>query len=112
LNEGIYISKRLEVEEIDEDAAKRMPRNLFRGGYVPHSLVSKRVKIPPVLFSRIGAEADSGRVSIVRGNLKSLRRSLARSKSEPVVGYAKRQSSVHLEKFDVSMGAYKRRITP
>jgi len=56
---------------------------------VPRSLVSKRVKIPPVLFTRIGAEADSGRVSLVRGNLKSLRRSLARSKSEPVVGYAK-----------------------
>ncbi len=30
MNEGIYISKRLEVEEIDEDAAKGMPRNLFR----------------------------------------------------------------------------------
>ncbi len=77
---------------------------------MPRSLVSKRVKIPPVLFSRIGAEADSGRVSLVRGNLKSLRRSLARSKSEPVVGYAKRRSSVHLEKFDASMGAYKREI--
>jgi hypothetical protein len=55
---------------------------------VPRSLVSQGVKIPPVLFARIGAEADSGRVSHVSANLKSLRRSLARSKSEPVVGYA------------------------
>ncbi len=28
---GIYISKRLEVLEIDEDAAKGMPRILMRG---------------------------------------------------------------------------------
>jgi hypothetical protein len=69
--------------------SKRMPRNLFRGESVPRSLISQRVKIPLVLFTRIGAEADSGRVSLVRGDLKSLRRSSARSKSEPVVGYAK-----------------------
>jgi hypothetical protein len=56
---------------------------------VPRSLISQRVKIPPVLFTRIGVEANSGRVSLVRGNQKSLRLSLARSKSEPVVGYAK-----------------------
>jgi len=55
---------------------------------VPRSLVAQRVKIPPVPFTRIGAEANSGRVSLVRGNLKSLRQSLARSASEPVVGYA------------------------
>ncbi|MBE9573857.1 MAG: hypothetical protein IMF20_01855, partial [Proteobacteria bacterium] len=55
---------------------------------VPRSLISKRVKIPPVLFTRIGVEANSGRVSLVRGNLKSLRLSLARSTSEPEVGYA------------------------
>jgi len=66
----------------------RMPPNSFGGGSVPRSLVSKRVKIPPVLFTRIGAEANSGRVSLVRGNLKSLRPSLARSISEPEVGYA------------------------
>jgi len=57
-------------------------------GGVPRSLISKRVKIPPVLFTRIGAEANSGRVSLARGNLKSLRLSLARSRSEPEVGYA------------------------
>jgi len=57
-------------------------------GSVPRSLISKRVKIPPVLFTRIGAEANSGRVSLARGNLKSLRLSLARSRSEPEVGYA------------------------
>jgi hypothetical protein len=55
---------------------------------VPRNLIAQRVKIPPVLFTRIGAEADSGRVSLVRGNLKSLRLSLARSASEPEVGYA------------------------
>ena len=55
---------------------------------MPRNLVSQRVKIPPVPFTRIGAEADSGRVSLVRGNLKSLRRSLARSESEPAVGCA------------------------
>jgi hypothetical protein len=71
---------------------------------VPRSLISQRVKIPPVLFTRIGVEANSGRVSLVRGNLKSLRRSLARSKSEPVVGYAKRRPSSTLGKFDASMG--------
>ena len=57
-------------------------------GGVPRSVIAQRVKIPPVLFTRIGAEADSGRVSLARGNLKSLRRSLARSESEPEVGYA------------------------
>jgi len=56
-----------------------------------------------VLFTRIGVEADSGRVSLVRGNLKSLRRSLARSTSEPVVGYAKRRPSSTLGKFDAVM---------
>ena len=55
---------------------------------MPRNLISKRVKIPPVLFTRIGAEADSGRVSLARGNLKSLRRYSARSESEPEVGYA------------------------
>jgi hypothetical protein len=70
---------------------------LFKAGwYVPRSLVSQRVKIPPALFTRICVEANSGRVSLVRGNLKSLRRSLARSKSEPVVGYAKRRPFVTL----------------
>ena len=63
-------------------------RNLCGEESVPRSLVTQRVKIPPVPFTRIGAEADSGRVSLMRGNLKSLRRSLARSASEPVVGYA------------------------
>ena len=65
-----------------------MHLNSFGCGAVPRSLVSQRVKIPPVLFTRIGAEADSGRVSLARGNLKSLRQSSARSKSEPEVGYA------------------------
>jgi hypothetical protein len=36
--------------------------------------------------------------------LKSLRWSLARSTSEPVVGYAKRRPSTSLGKFDASMG--------
>jgi hypothetical protein len=71
---------------------------------VPRNLVTQRVKIPPVPFTRIGAEADSGRVSLVRGNLKSLRQSSARSKSEPEVGYAKRQPSCHLGKFNASIG--------
>ncbi len=71
---------------------------------VPRKLINRRVKIPPVLFTRIGAEANSGRVSLVRGNLKSLRRSSARSKSEPEVGCAKRRPSRHLGKFDASMG--------
>jgi len=56
--------------------------------WMPRSLISQRVKIPHVPFTRIGAEADSGRVSLVRGNLKSLRQSSARSGSEPEVGYA------------------------
>jgi hypothetical protein len=64
-----------------------MPQNLFRVWTVPRSLVSQKVKILPVLFTRISAEADSGRVSHVSANLKSLRRSSARSESEPVVGY-------------------------
>ncbi|RCV65133.1 hypothetical protein C5S53_05340 [Methanophagales archaeon] len=71
---------------------------------MPRSLISKRVKIPPVLFTRIGVGANSGRVSLVRGDLKSLRRSLARSKSEPVVGYAMRRPSSTLGKFDATMG--------
>ncbi|MDI6811854.1 MAG: hypothetical protein QMD80_09390, partial [archaeon] len=41
-----------------------------------------------MLFTCIGAEANSGRVSLVRGNLKSLRRSSVRSESEPEVGCA------------------------
>jgi len=61
----------------NRNTANGMPRNLFRGGGVPRSLISKRVKIPPVLFTRIGAEANSGRVSLARGNLKSLRPYLA-----------------------------------
>jgi hypothetical protein len=65
-----------------------MPRNLFRVWGVPRSLIAQRVKILPVLF-----------------------RSLARSTSEPVVGYAKRRPSFTLGKFDASMGAYKRKIT-
>ncbi|MEA2051923.1 MAG: hypothetical protein U9O90_03750, partial [Euryarchaeota archaeon] len=40
---------------------------------VPRSSIAQRVKIPSVLFTRIGAEANSGRVSLARGNLKSLR---------------------------------------
>ena len=41
------------------------------------------------LFSKkFCAEADSGRVSLVIGNLKSLWQSSARSKSEPEGGYA------------------------
>ncbi len=71
---------------------------------MPRSLISQRVKIPPVLFTRIGVEANSGRVSLVGGNLKSLRRSLARSTSEPEVGCAKRRPSLHLWEFDASMG--------
>jgi hypothetical protein len=70
---------------------------------VPRKLISQKVKIPPALFTRIGAEANSGRVSLARGNLKSLRRSLARSKSEPEVGCAKRRPSCHLGKFNASM---------
>jgi len=66
-----------------------MPPISLGGGGVPRKLINRRVKIPPVLFTRIGAEVNSGRVSLVRGYLKSLRRSLARSASEPVVGYAK-----------------------
>jgi hypothetical protein len=65
-----------------------MPRNLFRWWSVPRSVIAQGVKIPPVLFTRIGAEANSGRVSHVSANLKSLRLSLARSESEPEVGYA------------------------
>nr|CBH36730.1 hypothetical protein BSM_02070 [uncultured archaeon] len=83
-----------------------MPRNLFRVWCVPRSLIAQRVKIPSVLFTRIGAEANSGRVSLARGNLKSLRLSLARSTSEPVVGYAKRRPSCTLGKFNASMGWY------
>jgi hypothetical protein len=71
---------------------------------VPRNLIRQWVKIPPVLFTSIGAEANSGRVSLARGNLKSLRRSSARSASEPVVGYAKRRPSLHLGKFNASMG--------
>ena len=67
---------------------KGMHPNLFGCGCVPRKLINRKVKIPPVLFTRIGIEANSGRVSLVRGNLKSLRLSLARSTSEPVVGYA------------------------
>ena len=85
--------------------------SLERKCSVPRSLISQKVKILPVLFTRIGVEANSGRVSFVRGNLKSLRRSLARSTSEPVVGYAKRRPSSTLGKFDASMGTYKRKIT-
>jgi len=81
-----------------------MPRNLFRWWAVPRSLISKGIKIPPVLFTRIGVEADSGRVSLARGNLKSLRQSSARSTSEPVVGYAKRRPSSTWGKFDASVG--------
>jgi hypothetical protein len=81
-----------------------MHLNSFGCGGVPRKLISRRVKIPHVLFTRIGAEADSGRVSLVRGNLKSLRRSSARSESEPEVGYAKRRPSLHLGKSDASMG--------
>ena len=88
-----------------------MHPNSFGCGGVPRNLIRQMVKIPPVLFTRIGAEANSGRVSLVRGNLKSLRRSLARSTSEPVVGYAKRRPSVTLGKFDASMGTDKRGIT-
>jgi hypothetical protein len=56
------------------------------------------------LFSKkFYAEANSGRVSHVSANLKSLRRSLARSASEPVVGYAKRRPSSTLGKFDATM---------
>jgi len=55
---------------------------------VPRNLISQGIKVPPVLFTRIGAGANSGRVSLARGNLKSLRRSSARSKSEPVAEYA------------------------
>jgi hypothetical protein len=65
-----------------------MPR-FFKAGFVTRRLISKGVKIPPVLFTRVGAEANSGRVSLAMGNLKSLRLSLARSASEPMVGYAK-----------------------
>jgi|LGVF01.1.fsa_nt_gb hypothetical protein len=71
---------------------------------VPRSLIAQRVKIPPVLFTRIGVEANSGKVSLVRGNLKSRRLPLARSKSEPEVGYAKRRPSFTQGKFDASMG--------
>jgi hypothetical protein len=88
----LYPQARLSIHILlhaSEIESKRMPPNLLGGESVPRSLISRRVKIPPALFTRIGAEADSGRVSLVRGNLKSLRRSLARSKSEPVVGYAK-----------------------
>ncbi len=48
-----------------------MPRNLFRWWGVPRSLIAQRVKIPPVLFTRIGVEANSGRVSLVRGIAKA-----------------------------------------
>ncbi len=32
--------------------SERMPRNLFRGGSVPRSLISQWVKSPSVLFTR------------------------------------------------------------
>jgi len=67
---------------------------------------SRSIIAPLHLFTRIGAEANSGRVSLARGNLKSLRLSLARSTSEPVVGYAKRRPSCTLGKFNASMGWY------
>jgi hypothetical protein len=90
---------------------KALPKELypFLAQVLSCSLISQKVKILPVLFTRIGVEANSGRVSFVRGNLKSLRRSLARSTSEPVVGYAKRRPSSTLGKFDASMGTYKRK---
>jgi hypothetical protein len=47
-----------------------MPRKLFRVWAVPRRLISKRVKIPSVLFTRNGVEANSGRVSLVRGIAK------------------------------------------
>ena len=72
-------------------------------GVAARNLISQRVKNPPMLFTRIGAEPNSGKVSLVRGNLKSLRRSPARSTSEPEVGCAKRRPSRHLGKFDASM---------
>jgi hypothetical protein len=81
-----------------------MHPNSFGCGGVPRNLIRQRVKIPPVLFTSIGAEANSGRVSLARGNLKSLRRSSARSKSEPEGGYAKRRPSCHLGEFNASMG--------
>jgi hypothetical protein len=71
---------------------------------VPRSLIGQRVKVPPVPFTRIGAEANSGRVSPARGNLKSLRRSSARSGSEPEVGCANDDPPYIRGKFDVSMG--------
>ena len=48
----------------------------IRGWPVPRSLVSQKVKILPVLFT------------FLKSFLKSLRRSLAWSESEPEVGYA------------------------
>ena len=103
--ESVLINEQVHV------LSKRMPRNFIPRCSVPRSLIAQRVKIPSVLFTRIGAEANSGRVSLARGNLKSLRLSLARSTSEPVVGYAKRRPSCTLGKFNASMGAYKRKIT-
>jgi hypothetical protein len=85
-----------------------MPRISIRVWTVPRSLISQRVKIPPVLFTRknirlrlglcrsqqwqgVPREGDSGSIfdkTFSKSFLKSLRLSLARSKSEPVVGYA------------------------
>ena len=53
----------------------------LRSGAMPRSLISQRVKIPPVLFTSIGAEANSGRVSLVWGNLKSRMRENLKSGS-------------------------------
>jgi len=78
---------------------------------VPRSLISQRVKILPVLFTRIGVDATSGRVSFVRWNRKSLRLPLPRSTSEPVVCSTKRRPTLTLGKFDTPMGASKRKIT-
>jgi len=48
-----------------------MPPTSLGGGSVPRKLINRRIKIPPVLFTRIGAEANSGRVSLVRGNCEA-----------------------------------------
>jgi hypothetical protein len=95
-----------------------MPRNLFRVWSVPRSLISQRVGIPPVLFTRIGVEANSGRVSLVRGIAEAfLIKLFLKVFEEPEAvfspkykrtsgGICWRRSSCHLGKFDASMGWY------
>jgi len=47
-------NENLSIERARGNETVGMHPNSFGCGYVPRSLISKRVKIPPVLFTRIG----------------------------------------------------------